>query len=384
MASCAILQSHDNASTGSVLEVTLPSDIQSQSVYMFLEFLYQGHMILTEENIQSIERIARLLHVEDVLKCCSDFTKTLKSEHSETYQDLFNFHDLVGVNHVRVTSFIKSVSNLSSDSLRGDDSQNKYGCRRSTTNYVDSSENVVNQQPIKSVSSSVSFVTSPSNAKRHKINLDECQNQVVSRIRSNSHDLTDLIEGKVNVSQHSIINLSDEGHIISRSESSNQVTSQGHNSDHQSRLYVNENTGSNLNSRRRHSDQNSSNSVETSSSNNNHMTFSARSHDNYCRSLSDETLNPNNLRNATSSSYAAQFGFAMPVIPSTLWADKSMLQHFSSQPNQNPRCSSNNSITSSSSSKASTSHPVTRVSNDFSDLPMCIEQDDSQDNRYRY
>jgi hypothetical protein len=65
-ASCAILQSHDNASTGSVLEVTLPSDIQSQSVYMFLEYLYQGHMILTEENIQSIERIARLLHVENV------------------------------------------------------------------------------------------------------------------------------------------------------------------------------------------------------------------------------------------------------------------------------------------------------------------------------
>ena len=114
------------------------------------------------------------------------------------------------------------------------------------------------------------------------------------------------------------------------------------------------------------------------------MTFSAKSHDNYCRSLSDETLNQNNLRNATSSSYAAQFGFAMPVIPSTLWADKSMLQHFSSQQNQNPRCSSNNSITSSSSSKASTSHPVTRVSNDFPDLPMCIEQDDSQDNRYKY
>lgn len=382
VASCAILQSHDNASTGSVLEVTLPSDIQSQSVYMFLEFLYQGHMILTEENIQSIERIARLLHVEDVLKCCSDFTKTLKSEHSETYQDLFNFHDLVGVNHVRVTNFIKSESNLSSDSQSTDDSQNKYGCQRSTTNYVDSSENVVKQQPIKSVSSSVSFVTSPSNAKRRKINLDEQQNQVVSRIRSNSSDLTDLIEGKTNVSQHSIIDLSDEGQIISRSGSSNQLTSQGHNSDHQSRLYVDENSGSNLNSRRRHSDQNtcSSNSVETSSSNN-HMTLSARSHDNFCRSLSDETLNPNNLRNATSSSYAAQFGFAMPVIPSTLWADKSMVQHFSSQQNQNPRCSSNNSITSSSSSKASTSHPVTRVNNDFSDLPMCLEQDDSQDNR---
>ncbi|VDI07807.1 Hypothetical predicted protein [Mytilus galloprovincialis] len=376
VASCAILQSHDNVATGTVLEVTLPSDIPQKAVYMFLEFLYQGHMILSEENVEAIEKIARLLHAGDVLKCCYDFAKTIKSD-TNRQQEKFSFHELVSVNHIRSTCFIKSVSiDTTQDDIRDD----QYSGQRSSKMETALSQHSEHSSQVKTASS-VSFKSSPSAVQKHRLNLSDHQTSSSSRTKTNSStDFSDSRDNSSSHHAHGIIDLSDDSRLNSQSVSSNQsqVSSHRRNSD-QTRSYSNDqHVGSNVSSKRRHSDQSRPNSTDTTPSANNQMVTWARSHDQYCRSLSEESLNQNNLPNVSLGSYPAPFGFAMPVIPSTLWSDKAMVQHFTSQ--QNIRSSSSNSISSSTSSKASTNHQGTRVS-DFPDLPICIEQDDSDDNR---
>jgi hypothetical protein len=46
----------DNASVGSHLEVRLAADIKQEAVNTFLQYLYEGFMMLTEENCKDVEK----------------------------------------------------------------------------------------------------------------------------------------------------------------------------------------------------------------------------------------------------------------------------------------------------------------------------------------
>ena len=74
-----MLKSMECASVGSHLEVRLASDIRQESVHIFLQYLYEGFMMLTEENYKEIEKIGRILQVDSVIKCCADFYESLHS-----------------------------------------------------------------------------------------------------------------------------------------------------------------------------------------------------------------------------------------------------------------------------------------------------------------
>ncbi|XP_033753410.1 uncharacterized protein LOC117336857 isoform X3 [Pecten maximus] len=113
IAACPMLQSMENASAGSHLEVRLAADIKQESVNTFLQYLYEGFMMLTEENVRDVEKVARLLQVDGVIKCCADFYKSLKVKTGVTIQPghnyKYSFQDLVEFRHVRASDIIKST-----------------------------------------------------------------------------------------------------------------------------------------------------------------------------------------------------------------------------------------------------------------------------------
>ena len=80
IAACPMLQHMENASLGSHLEVRLASDIKQESVNMFLQYLYEGFMKLTEKNYKEIQKIGKLLQVDGITKCCADFAKCLQTK----------------------------------------------------------------------------------------------------------------------------------------------------------------------------------------------------------------------------------------------------------------------------------------------------------------
>ncbi|XP_069132959.1 serine-rich adhesin for platelets-like isoform X6 [Argopecten irradians] len=113
IAACPMLQSMENASAGSHLEVRLAADIKQDSVNTFLQYLYEGFMMLTEENVRDVEKVARLLQVDGVIKCCADFYKSLKVKTGVAIQPghnyKYSFQDLVEFRHVRASDIIKST-----------------------------------------------------------------------------------------------------------------------------------------------------------------------------------------------------------------------------------------------------------------------------------
>ncbi|XP_060086257.1 uncharacterized protein LOC132565628 isoform X1 [Ylistrum balloti] len=113
VAACPMLQSMDNASIGSHLEVRLASEIKQDSVNMFLQYLYEGFMMLTEDNHKDIEKIARLLQVDSVIKCCADFCKSLHEKTGLSVysagQYKYSSHDMLEFKHVRVSGIQKTV-----------------------------------------------------------------------------------------------------------------------------------------------------------------------------------------------------------------------------------------------------------------------------------
>lgn len=98
-----MLHSMKNASVGSNLEVRLASDIRPEAINTFLQYLYEGFMMLTEENCKDVEKIARVLQVDSVLKCCADFYKCLHA--GDKYE--YSFHDNVEFKHVRASDLLK-------------------------------------------------------------------------------------------------------------------------------------------------------------------------------------------------------------------------------------------------------------------------------------
>ncbi|KAK3101400.1 hypothetical protein FSP39_003274 [Pinctada imbricata] len=118
VAACPMLHSMKNASTGSNLEVRLASDISQEAVNTFLQYLYEGFMMLTEANCKDVEKIARVLQVDNVLKCCSDFYKCLHAGNGYEY----NFHDNVEFRHVRASDLLKvhERSKRAGETMRAD------------------------------------------------------------------------------------------------------------------------------------------------------------------------------------------------------------------------------------------------------------------------
>lgn len=98
-----MLKSMESASVGSHLEIRLASDIKEESINTFLQYLYEGCMVLTEDNYKDIEKIGRILQVDSVIKCCSDFYKCLNS--SSQYK--YDYYDHVEFKHVRQTDMLK-------------------------------------------------------------------------------------------------------------------------------------------------------------------------------------------------------------------------------------------------------------------------------------
>ena len=116
MAACPMLQSMDGSFSGSVLEVKLTADIQPDSVFTFLQYLYEGFMVLTEGNVKEVEKIAGLLQVDSVTKCCSDFHKVLQQTTGTALGTTPKccFHsDQAEFRHVRSSGLIRSAENHS-------------------------------------------------------------------------------------------------------------------------------------------------------------------------------------------------------------------------------------------------------------------------------
>ncbi|XP_048731288.1 uncharacterized protein LOC125648339 isoform X1 [Ostrea edulis] len=114
VAACPMLQSMDNASMGSHLEVRLAADIKQDSINTFLQYLYEGFMMLTEENCRDVEKIARLLQVDSVIKCCADFQKCLNVATGTPVpmdsQYKYTSYDMLEFRHVRSSGLQKSVN----------------------------------------------------------------------------------------------------------------------------------------------------------------------------------------------------------------------------------------------------------------------------------
>ena len=109
-----MLQGMEGPSLGSVLEVRLTSDIRQESVMAFLQYLYEGFMMLTEENVIELEKIARLLQVDSVTKCCMDFHKVLREAAGIAFATMpkCSFHaDQAEFRHVRASDLIHSTDN---------------------------------------------------------------------------------------------------------------------------------------------------------------------------------------------------------------------------------------------------------------------------------
>lgn len=105
VAACPMLQSMENAAAGSHLEVRLTADIKQESINTFLQYLYEGFMTLTEENYKDIEKISRLLQVDNAIKCCADFIKCINLPSGNQYR--YNYPDQMEFKHVRTTELQK-------------------------------------------------------------------------------------------------------------------------------------------------------------------------------------------------------------------------------------------------------------------------------------
>ncbi|XP_062606573.1 zinc finger and BTB domain-containing protein 18.3-like, partial [Saccostrea cucullata] len=112
MAACPMLQSMEHAASGSQLEIRLSPDIKQQSVLSFLQYLYEGFIMITEDNYRDIEKIGRLLQVDSVIKCCADFCKSLVDQVgtlSSRDQYRYSFCDMIEFRHVRTSELHRTM-----------------------------------------------------------------------------------------------------------------------------------------------------------------------------------------------------------------------------------------------------------------------------------
>ena len=112
LAACPMLQSMEKA-TGSHLEVGLTADVKQESVNTFLQHLYEGFMLLTEDNCKEVEKVARLLQVDSVINCCADFCKCLEAKTGNNAYSVSKYkytsYDHLEFRRVRATNLQKTV-----------------------------------------------------------------------------------------------------------------------------------------------------------------------------------------------------------------------------------------------------------------------------------
>ncbi|XP_011448002.3 serine-rich adhesin for platelets isoform X1 [Magallana gigas] len=104
-ASCPMLQSMENYSFGSLLEIRVESDMTKESVMAFLQYLYEGYLMLTEENYIYVENLARSMHIDSIVSCCKDFSKSILSSRSKNHGRT----DKADFKHVRKTNLLTVV-----------------------------------------------------------------------------------------------------------------------------------------------------------------------------------------------------------------------------------------------------------------------------------
>ncbi|XP_048780896.2 protein glass-like isoform X3 [Ostrea edulis] len=107
VAACPMLQTMENAAVGSHLEVRLSAEIKPESVQTFLKYLYEGFMMLTGDNYRDIEKIAKILQVESVVRCCTDFSKCLSEKTGVPCEKRFSMNENPESVYVRSSDLLK-------------------------------------------------------------------------------------------------------------------------------------------------------------------------------------------------------------------------------------------------------------------------------------
>lgn len=127
-ASCPMLQSMENYSFGSLLEIRVESDMTKESVMAFLQYLYEGYLMLTEENYCLVEKLARSLHIDSIISFCKDFSQSVFSSSS-------NIHEPSGeadFKHVRITNLLKVLDSSQKRASESSDSDFSKRLKRSS------------------------------------------------------------------------------------------------------------------------------------------------------------------------------------------------------------------------------------------------------------
>lgn len=107
VAACPMLQTMENAAIGSHLEVRLSPEIKQESVQTFLKYLYEGFMMLTGENYKDVEKIAKILQVESIVRCCVDFSKCLSEKTGVPCEKRFGLSENSDSVYVRSSDLLK-------------------------------------------------------------------------------------------------------------------------------------------------------------------------------------------------------------------------------------------------------------------------------------
>lgn len=102
-----MLQTMENATIGSHLEVRLSAEIKPESVQTFLKYLYEGFMMLTGDNYKDVEKIAKLLQVESIVRCCADFSKCLSEKTGVPCEKRFGLSENADSVYVRSSDLLK-------------------------------------------------------------------------------------------------------------------------------------------------------------------------------------------------------------------------------------------------------------------------------------
>ncbi|XP_065940661.1 zinc finger protein 236 isoform X3 [Magallana gigas] len=142
-ASCPKLQSMEAYSFGSLLEIRVDSDITKESVMAFLQYLYEGYLMLTEENYCHVEKLAHSMHIDSIISYCKDFNQSILSSRSDIHETT----DQADFKHVRTTNLLRvldsSQKRLHESSVNGDSSKR---LKQSSSNHCSNESISVKQE----------------------------------------------------------------------------------------------------------------------------------------------------------------------------------------------------------------------------------------------
>ncbi|XP_061182696.1 uncharacterized protein LOC133191033 isoform X2 [Saccostrea echinata] len=169
VASCPMLQSMENSTSGSHLEIRVTSDICRESIITFLQYLYEGFLMLTEENCRQVERLARMLHMDNIINCCADFNKCLSS--SSPY--IYGPSDQADFKHVRITKLMKvqECSQKRSQAFENSGSLQSKRFRQSASRISEPFDNTSNDSCTEQQESWQGYVQSQSGVRQEGIEL---------------------------------------------------------------------------------------------------------------------------------------------------------------------------------------------------------------------